>query len=63
MVDIETNHFIDVSVIADSMTEENASRLNLTKDFIQHGSISVYSHCFSVVYGKIKIQKKGSKSA
>ena len=33
------------------------SRFNLTQEFIQHGKISVYSHCMSVAIMSVRIAK------
>lgn len=53
MVKSTANHNADVLKTADAMI--NTSRFHLTKGFIQHGKISVYSHCFSVAVMSIKI--------
>ena len=34
---------------------EKESRYSMTKDFIQHGSVSVYSHCMFVAVESVKI--------
>ena len=36
---------------------ENAGRLNETKNYIQHGSISVYAHCVNVARMSVRIAK------
>ena len=36
---------------------ENYGRINETKNFIQHGSISVYTHCVNVAHMSVKIAK------
>ena len=36
---------------------ETAGRLNETKNYIQHGSISVYTHCVNVARMSVKIAK------
>ena len=36
---------------------ENAGRLNETKNYIQHGSISVYAHCVNVARMSVRIVK------
>lgn len=36
---------------------EKEGRLSLTKDFIQHGNVSVYEHCLSVCICSIKIAR------
>ena len=53
MVGKITNRYADVSETADTLI--NTSRFHLTKGFIQHGKISVYSHCFSVAVMSIRI--------
>lgn len=37
------------------LTLSETSRFELTKHFIQHGNISVYSHCISVAVTSIRI--------
>ena len=36
---------------------ENCGRINETKNYIQHGSISVYTHCVNVARMSVKIAK------
>ena len=36
---------------------ENAGRLNETKNYIQHGSISVYAHCVNVARMSVRMAK------
>ena len=36
---------------------EKEGRLSLTKDFIQHGNVSVYEHCLAVCVCSIKIAR------
>ena len=53
MVKKTTKRYADVSETANTLA--NTSRFHLTKDFIQHGKISVYAHCFSVAVMSIRI--------
>lgn len=43
------------SVKSTVLTLSETSRFELTKHFIQHGSISVYSHCISVAVMSVRI--------
>ena len=36
---------------------ETAGRLNETKNYIQHGSITVYAHCVNVAHMSVRIAK------
>ncbi len=42
--------------IADKL--ETESRYSLTKDYIQHGSVSVYAHCISVAAESLRIARR-----
>lgn len=57
MVDLNKTFSVEVSVIAKAMADHDYSRLHLTKEFIQHGNISVYAHCFSVAVMSIRIAR------
>ena len=44
-----------VRTVADKLEYE--SRYSMTKDFIQHGSVSVYAHCLSVAAESVRIAR------
>lgn len=49
------DHYKLVHTTARELLE--SSRFHLTKEFIQHGRISVYSHCLSVAIMSVRIAK------
>ncbi len=55
MVKQKINHHTAVAKAANDMIQN--SRFHMTKNFIQHGSISVYAHCFSVAVMSIRIAR------
>ena len=55
MVKQKINHHTAVDKAANDMIQN--SRFHMTKNFIQHGSISVYAHCFSVAVMSIRIAR------
>lgn len=52
-----TNVSADVLVKKSADILEASSRYGMTKDFIQHGSVSVYSHCILVAVESVKIAR------
>lgn len=44
-----------VRAMADKL--EEGSRYGMTKDFIQHGSVSVYAHCISVAAESLRLAR------